>query len=638
MQLFVAAYGLAGDLEGRLRGALDAGAQPYPSLSDEPTVVMTGRGRLSVAAKAHGPSVAAPRRYLARRGAEAVLYDGLPIARDAEVAGHDADQLLAGWPAIGESLTGIYSAIHADLENETLECVIDPLGLCQVFAWEEPGRWVIGNSIDALKTLIPELRPDPLGVGSLLTLGWPIDGRTLIEGLSALPGGQIHRWTGADRGSRALCTPALVAPRTLRSSRARRPSVPSEWKNAIREISRCGPIRCGVTAGRDSRVVLSLLKAANVNGCCYTVGRRGHPDVEAGRELASLVGFDHHIWNPRLPRDADWSELTSRFVSQTNGLANIAGIADWIDNQREPDPLAVKLWGIGGEIGRGALGLATAAASNAPWLRSSVSVQRRVLTKNISVAGGLVSDECAAVTRDALRRFIDSRRAEGWRTGEVLEAAYAFERVSHWAAAGVRRASETTDVFSPFVTADFLEFAFSMTSGGRFVEAPHRMLLEALAPELRGVPFDRPWRPRYPRMAPVLVSVEAARAAAKRLSSTARSSLAGNRAAAGPGLTLSGRWFDQFGHAWLEAGVPQVRDAMLSRADSPIWDYVDRLKLEKLLAAGSEVRHAHLDALCGVVTAFWHLHAEVDPRPATNGSAERSLRASIDHLPTATSG
>jgi hypothetical protein len=330
-----------------------------------------------------------------------------------------------------------------------------------------------------------------------------------------------------------------------------------------------------------------------------------------------LVGLDHHVWNPELPSDTEWPRLTSQFISQTNGLANISAIADWIDNQRETDPIAVKLWGIGGEIGRGALGLATAVACNAPWLRSSVAAQRRVLTKNISLADGLLSDECGATTREALYRFIDSRREEGWRTGEVLEAAYAFERVSHWAAAGVRRASATTDVFSPFTTTDFLRFAFSMSSGSRYVEAPHRMLLEVLAPELRGVSFNRAWRPQYPQLAFMLVAIEAVRAAGKRRTSAARSALASDRAAAGPGLTLSGRWFDQFGHAWLEAGVPQIRNAMLSRPQSPIWDYVDRQKLEKLMTTGSDDRHSSLEALCRIVTAFWHLHPELDPSRAT---------------------
>jgi hypothetical protein len=322
-----------------------------------------------------------------------------------------------------------------------------------------------------------------------------------------------------------------------------------------------------------------------------------------------MVGFDHHVWNPELPSDSDWPSLTGQFISQTNGLGNIAAIADWVDNQREIEPIAVKLWGIGGEIGRGAIGIATAIACNLPSVRSSLAVQRRVLTKNISVADGLFSNECAALTRDALHRFVDVRREEGWRTREVLEAAYAFERVSHWGAAGVRRACATTDVFSPFVTTDFLQFAFAMRSGARYIEAPHRMLLDELAPELRDVAFTRPWRPQYPELAPLLIGMEAVHGAAGRRSATKRSALASRRSNAGPGIEISGRWFDQFGHAWLESGITHLRDEMLARPESPVWDYLNRQKVEKLLNGDADTRSPFLEPLCRVLTVFWHLHS-----------------------------
>ena len=490
------------------------------------------------------------------------------------------------------------------MEEELLECVIDRLGLCQVFAWEKAGQWLIGNNVDVLRHLIPERGPDPLGVSSLLTLGWPVDGRTLIDGLRVLQGGCLHRWTGSARTARALCTPEQLAPRKLQSAPPSTRTVTAELKKTVRAAAQCGPVRCGVTAGRDSRVVLSLLNAAGVTGSCYTVGQEGHPDVEAGRRLSSMMGFDHHVWNPELPSDSDWPSLTGQFISQTNGLANIAAIADWVDNQRENEPIAVKLWGIGGEIGRGAIGIATALACNLPPVRSSVAVQRRVLTKNISVADGLFSDECAALTRDALHRFVDVRREEGWRTREVLEAAYAFERVSHWGAAGVRRACATTDVFSPFVTTDFLQFAFAMRSGARYVEAPHRMLLDELAPELRDVAFNRPWRPQYPELAPVLIGMEAVHGAASRRSATKRSALASRRSNAGPGMEISGRRFDQFGHAWLESGITHLRDEMLARPESPVWDYLNRQRVEKLLHGDADTRSPFLEPLCRVLTVF----------------------------------
>ena len=140
-------------------------------------------------------------------------------------------------------------------------------------------------------------------------------------------------------------------------------------------------------------------------------------------------------------------------------------------------------------------------------------MQRRILHRKVAGFGGLVTHEAVAATRDYLDRFIADRLEEGWRPREVSEAYYGFERVRYWASAGVRRASVATDLWSPFVSRDFIRYCLSLTPQERTVEAPHWRILGALDERLRDHRFEYPWRAQRPRLSSAMVGRDVARKA-----------------------------------------------------------------------------------------------------------------------------
>src|SRR5207253_1351447 len=70
-------------------------------------------------------------------------------------------------------------------------------------------------------------------------------------------------------------------------------------------------------------------------------------------------------------------------------------------------------------------------------------------------AAGILTPAAHAEMLAYMDRFVADRVSEGWRPGEVPETFYAFERVARSSSAGIRRASATDDLFTPFATRSY---------------------------------------------------------------------------------------------------------------------------------------------------------------------------------------
>ncbi|MDQ3851085.1 MAG: hypothetical protein M3296_10800 [Actinomycetota bacterium] len=596
MQIFAVTRRWPGTTQDALTAAVQHAAHAFPRLDPRTTMAIGDQALgLYAAAISHPEAVSAPRRYRALRDATTVLFDGLPVDRRGEFAGYDAAQLLERWSDLPARLEGVFSAVRIDVRSGRVECLLDVLGMAQVYVLEGRAGWAFSNSVEVLRLLAGDPPLDPLGVSSLLTLGWPAGGRTMLSGVRLLPGGHLHRFDTRAAAADAILTPRSVAPRAVGPPGSAGDLAAAMARSTHAAADGIEPLLLGLTAGRDSRVILALALAAGLRVQLFTSGHEDDLDVRIGRDLAARVRLPHRVIVPDLPDDADdWAAQTSRFVSQTDGLASLWGVADWVEHQRPVERLGLKLWGAGGEIGRsGRIGIGIPFMANVPGLRRSWRAQLWVLEQKTDAFGGLITPLAVDETLRYLRRYLAERREEGWRSSEVLESYYAFERVRHWAAAGVRRAAEGVDVFAPFICRDYIAYSYGLTPGRRYVEAAHHGLLSALSPELRDLPFDHPWKPQRPRAATAHVALETARWAVAR----ARAPHRGAAAARQP-----------FPSAWVEAGLPLHRELSLSMGDSPLWDLVDRSRWEALLALPPPDRAPHAEAISRLLTVFWYFH------------------------------
>jgi hypothetical protein len=586
-----------------IEGAIAAVAAGFPQLDGHATFAGgSADGRLAFAAAAHPQELAGKRRYSADPDGTVTLFDGLPVHREGRFDASDATALATHWDEVPDALEGIFSALRIDLDAGEVQCLTDPVGMAKVLIARDSRGWILGNSGEAIAALGDRVSPDPLGVSALVALGWPVS-RTLVEGVLPLSGGCLHTLTAERHDERRYLTAEMVAPR----NNAHRITSVAELAERLRAtsaaaVSTTQEISCPLTAGRDTRVLLALmLSLGERNIDYYTSGVPGEPDVEIARLLARETGIPYRLTTPGIPGDESrWAEVTARFAAQTDGMASLHGISDHIDHGEQPVPLGLKIWGPGGEIARaGNIGMLIPFVSQVPGLRSSWEVQKRTLETKTSALGGVVRPDALETTRQYLREFADRRQAEGWRSREVLEAYYAFERVRNWASTGVRRVSGATDLFSPFVSRDFYEYAFSLTSGERYVEAAHYRLLSLLSKELRDLPYEKPWKPQSPHLAPAMAVRGIAAAGAGRLRAVRRSP-----GGMGPGAP-------DFGREWFEAGIAQHRELCASVPQSPLWEFVDRRRLEALLSGPAEARRPYAEGLCAVLTPFWYFHGRV---------------------------
>jgi asparagine synthase (glutamine-hydrolysing) len=603
MQLFAVACRANGaEDEGRVSDAIRAVGAAFPRLAGGARVSgHSYSGRLVYAALAHPAAVAAPRRYSARRGDLVALFDGFPVEREARFYGADADALLDHWDELPNSLEGVFAALRVDLSADRVECLLDILGMVKVFLWRGEDRWVLSNSVAAIRKLTGAAAPDPLAVSALMSLGWPV-GRSLVDEVEQLTGGYVYRLGPDELDACPTFTAEQVAPvnnpRRIASAGTLAKRMRQTLASAVMGVDE---VTCAVTAGRDSRVLLGLSMSLGVPVSYYTSGVPGQPDVDIARAITARVGVSHRTVSPTVPaRIDDWVGITARFVEQTDGLATLHGIGDHLDHAEPISRLGLKVWGPGGEIARGGrIGMIVPFVAFAPGIRRSWAAQRRALRTKTDSIGGVLRTSAVEATRAYLDSFVNARRAEGWRSGEVLDAYYGFERVRNWASTGVRRTAEGTDVFAPFVSRDFFEYAFSLEPGERYTEASHYRLLSELAPELRDLPYETPWKPQHPRLAPVLACMGVGEAVLARVRRLGRKPSASG---ATGGRNVS------FARDWFEAGVQAHLELCTSVPSSPLWEFVHRRALESRLSAPPDERRGDVESLAAVMTAFWYFH------------------------------
>jgi asparagine synthase (glutamine-hydrolysing) len=619
MHLYAISAGIRALSADRLAGGL-AELQPHFGLDRETSWSVSSRSGALAAAGVHvSPKRMGRRRYVARSPGEVTWFDGLPVHVEGAFAACDAEQLAHGWNGLEQGLEGQFSAARLELDSDRAQVLLDTLGLLPVFFAERDGGLLLSNSAALVASLLDLREPDPLGVSSFLGFGWAAGHRTLVRGIEMLPGGALHT---IEDGS--LRSKVSFGPATLPHASAPRPA-PAELARRMTRLTAAalhhtGEVRCPVTAGRDTRVLVALTRASCEPASYYTTGREDNEDVIVAREIAARFGLPHEVsYQDVTDSPLDWTDAAARFVLQNDGLASFVQLPDYIHPAGPLPPLGVKLWGVGGEIGRVGTGYLKTAATNVPLARSSVRVQHALLALKARDEAGLLSAEALGELARFRRDFFTARLREGWRTFELLETFYAFERTSRWGVSGPRRAAVRDDVFSPFCSREFIAYCYSLGSRERFVELPHHHILTELSPELRehrygaAVPAPLPW------LAPALASWQLARAAGERGLGRFERALA--RLERRRGARLLQRRVEPeypFPHQWFETRLGLMRD-LLDTEGSPLWSFVSRARVRELMQAEESERARHQEALLRVATLFWYFHgpapARMNPAP-----------------------
>jgi asparagine synthase (glutamine-hydrolysing) len=620
LHIYAIAAGIPGLTEARLGVAVERVGEEFALDSKTRWQASSRAGAVKAAGVHHSPERCGPRRYVARSASKLTWFDGLPVSSDGSFLGSDAAALSERWDSVAERLEGQFSVASIDLEAERAEVILDCLAFVPVYCAARDGGVLISNSVALISSVLELHDPDPLGISSFLSLGWAAGDRVLTRGVRLLCGGARHtlEGTGTIRTERFFGPETIpVQTRERRSAGELAGQLTDITRNAVHPVERVG---CAITAGHDSRILVGLLGAAGEDALYFTGGVASNPDVVIASEIVERLGLRHEVVSHDPASSSfDWTDAAARFVSQNDGLSSLLQLGDYIDPWSSVLPLGVKLGGMGGEIGRAGTGELTAAATNVPLLRQSLRAQRKLLSMKCRNEGDVMTAQTGELVFNYMDEFCDARLAEGWPVAQLLEAFYTFERIGRWGATGTRRVSATDDGFSPLCLRPFIEYCFSLTPGERYTEAAHYRLLNELSPTLLNHRFEFPLPPQRPRLAPAMATRQLAVALAERL--PLRRQGASPEPAGEPAPVYASYPFQ---HAWFEQRLELMRE-LFSVADSELWDYISRPRIEGLLNGTEAERARDQEPLLRAATVFWHFHgprATGRPLPSTSTTAD----------------
>ena len=348
-------------------------------------------GCLAFAAVGQLPERVAPRNYVAMREDAIAAFDGMPLDPRGEFCAYDAEALLERWGDC-DRLDGQFTAVRADLKTDTFQCLTDVLSMHPIYSERSGDGYLVGNSVEAIRGVSGASDLDSLGVSTWLALGWAAGYRTLLSSITALPPGSRVEFSATGMKTlHSVGTHSLVAlTNGPKAGREETEAMLEEMIELTRSATANGmPVKCAVTAGRDSRTVLALCIGAGVHPPTGTIGPPDDVDVIIGRQVADYLGLEHTLNQPlQSAMLDDLPTVIPTFISITDGLASLSQIQDIHDLYDERDRVGVLVWGMGGEIARSGVGPITKFAANGPLISHSAAFQAFMLRAKIATRPG----------------------------------------------------------------------------------------------------------------------------------------------------------------------------------------------------------------------------------------------------------
>ena len=250
----------------------------------------------------------------------------------------------------------------------------------------------------------------------------------------------------------------------------------------IRQLLKCAtglyPLQLGLTAGRDSRMLLACGRSLLRRLSFFTfsgdaAGERR--DALVAEQLATRFGLDHkripcraptgtdrHTYLERIGFDGHWGKARDFFAAGREHL----------------DVTQACVVGFGGEVGRGFY-----------WHRVALERSQAAFFD----PGGLLRTmnlSPHADNRVAIEEWLRSVAVQD--VYELLDLAYLEHRVGAWAAPHLYGVAPCRQVFTPFADRMVIQAMLSLPVDDRLADRMPSDVIEREWPELLDVPFDRP--------------------------------------------------------------------------------------------------------------------------------------------------
>lgn len=551
MNLFVVGWSIDNPVVDKLESALRSASAVYPQL--DPNTLSCVRfpadGNCLVSIQT-ATLIASPRRYLYSTSESLTMFSGLPIDSHGEFEGHDAKALCAHWPDLPDRLEGQFSVFRLQRHLARLELLTDPLGMEQVYYAFVSNGCVFSNNVSVLSRALGFFEPDELGTSLYVMLGWAGSDRTLVRDIRTLPGGQLWSFVqGARRPSQRtyFSVPDCASQEVTASGREIHEVAP--YVRILRSLNQYfGQVSCGLTGGRDSRLLAVLLSRFQIDASFFTTDIRGSGDSEVATEIARALRLNHQVVHldsqDLLTR---WRTLSERLVQQNDGLVSLWQIADLAGQPQRLVHLKIMLHGVGGEIARRFY------SSHECYVDiGEREVASTHLIRHAGLKNWVASREAVDLTERYIKEFVSDCCERGADPADVPDIFYAEERVRRWGGSNGRKALATCDRFPLFCSRPFVRAAFQLSPMDRWREQLHYASIHAFAPQISYVPFSgRPWRCESVQHLPRAYPTQ-------------------------PATQIE----------WLNAVRQEIFDEVMAHPTASLWEFVDKPRFEQVMQSG----------------------------------------------------
>ncbi len=433
----------------------------------------------------------------------------MPIPGPPTVAWQAPDERTAVlcWPGgdrpESRSHAGTIWADRDGLRARTGVTRVDPVYLAEI-----PGAVVASDRASWAAAVTGRLsEPDPVMVAAFLSLGYPVGAATPFRGVRALGAQRQLTVTGG--------RPVVTAARDEGAGAGSSEQVAAALVEAVQPLGERGvPVELSLTGGKDSRLIAAALTAAKVAFQARTHGFASHPDVIVAAMIASRLGLEHVVTEPRpaAPQQApDEADLLARLRS---AVLVSDGMLSAFENVGRPDPQVttepVQTGGHGGELLRG--GYAPAAWSDRQPARAwsearGAELFRRMVTRRLSLLRPAAAGEYLA----SLAPFAATLPRGPLR---ALDDFYLVNRAGRWSAAARQAYLIREPLVQPFFADRVVRAARAVPLWDRITDRLHRDVLAALCPDLLELPLAGSSWKSGPRTPPVRATATAGPAGA----------------------------------------------------------------------------------------------------------------------------
>ena len=218
------------------------------------------------------------------------------------------------------NLNGMYAFALWDLQRQELILARDPMGIKPLVRTMVDGSLLFGSEVKTLRGHeghIPQI--DEAALAVRLAWEYPLDGTTLLKGVTQVRPGTVEVWKLNNFGNAFLHSIANVERQTVTPSESWNPDIDAEYlldtfvEGVQERLMSDVPVGIVLSGGLDSSLVAAVAHEAAKRAnqpvpACWTVAEsEDNPDWKAAEVVASTLDLEHHQYV--LPEDSFESTL-----------------------------------------------------------------------------------------------------------------------------------------------------------------------------------------------------------------------------------------------------------------------------------------------------------------------------------------